>query len=154
MNFLDLALQGVEKSNQAKAVIKEVSDVFEDVNRDLGAFPNYDLKLDRAQSIVNTVARAANFFQKNESEYFDDDILRLTVCLNDIKFSETVSFWRQHKEGYPCALRFDGQEFICQNKTQLISGIGELLSSIGFGNVLNSLIKKVERSLPKKGGPS
>lgn len=144
MNFLELALQGVEKSKKAEAVLQEVNDVFHDVNSDLGNFPGYKVELTRSCSLVGNISRFNSFFQKDESDYFDEDILRLSVSLDQVKASDMVSGWRQNRQGFPCVLIFGGQEVICQDRTQLVSGLSELLSSVGFGNVLNALIKKVD----------
>ena len=93
----------------------------------------------RVASITGTLAGV-------ESEYLMHDRLVLSLKVKNSVFVEDIAGWKQRIDGYPCILKFDGQELSCSNPVHLISGMSELLASIGFGNAVNRLTKKALES--------
>ncbi|WDY55961.1 hypothetical protein [Pseudomonas sp. PSKL.D1] len=148
MNFLDLIGKGIEKSNTSKAASREVELVFKELNTQLQEFRPFPLKLYRSTSTMQNLALTLGKLHNAEHEYLPEDQLHLSAELYENTFAiETVAGWRQHIDGYPCTLKFSGQEISCFNKKELLSAISELLTSISFGNAVNNLI---ERSKNKK----
>lgn len=150
MDFLKLVQQGVEKSNQSLAAIAEVDGIFNQINADLKKYPAGELKLVRAVSTIAQVAAFTNDLAGVESTHLRNDKIVLYLTTDVGKFVQDVAGWKQRATGYPCVLKFDGQELSCSNATQLISGVGELLASVGFGNAVNKLIKQSSESREKK----
>ena len=150
MDFLKLVQQGVEKSNQSLAAIAEVDGLFNQINADLKKYPAGELELDRAVSTIAQVAAFTNGLAGVESTHLRNDKIVLYLTTDVGKFGQDVAGWKQRAIGYPCVLKFDGQELSCSNATQLISGVGELLASVGFGNAVNNLIKQSSGSSEKK----
>ncbi|MDR6680147.1 hypothetical protein [Pseudomonas oryzihabitans] len=144
MNFLQLVVKGVEKSKQAKAIIEEVDDVFDKINEDLKRYPGHELRLQRKVSPFGSIALFGAIVQKVESEYFDEDTLSLFVSKGGRSLQTTVANWKQHKQGYPCTIKFGGQELICRNTQQLVSALGELLQSVTFGDAVRNLVENLD----------
>ncbi|MNM81003.1 hypothetical protein D3C81_929890 [compost metagenome] len=63
---------------------------------------------------------------------------------------QEVAGWKQRATGYPCILKFDGQELSCGSATHLLNGMTELLASVGFGNAVNKLTKQASESGERK----
>lgn len=143
MSFLDLVTQSVSKANSSKHILIKIDVVFEKINSDLKNFEPGELKLERASSTLSQAANLLKKLNRIESEYFQEDVLQLSLTRKNKTASEVAAGWKQHVEGFPCTLKFAGQELICSNEIQLISGISELLSSIAFGNAVNNLIARL-----------
>ena len=58
--------------------------------------------------------------------------------------------WKQRATGYPCILKFDGQELCCGSATHLLNGMTEFLASVGFGNAVNKLTKQASEAGERK----
>ena len=142
MKFLSFVQQGVEKSNKSLAAIEEVDDAFRMVNADLKNYPGGELKLERTISTLAHIASITTEITGVELDHFKHDRLVLSLKADSGIYVEDVAGWRQRSTGYPCVLRFDGQELSCGNSAHLINGISELLASIGFGNAVNRLSKR------------
>lgn len=154
MDFLDLVQQSVEKSNQSKISISEVDSVFDSINSSLKNFPMGELRVERSISNLAGIAGLVGRVGKIESEYFDHDRILLFLKVKGVTASEVVAGWKQHVTGYPCILKFGGQEISCSSKSNLISGFSELLASIGFGNAINLLLNQVQRTQLKTPAPA
>ncbi|AOE65564.1 hypothetical protein A7317_00750 [Pseudomonas fluorescens] len=141
MDFLKLVQEGVEKSNQSLAAIREVDGVFDRVNTDLRKFPAGELKVFRSVSTLSQAASLVNNLAGIDSINLKQDLVVLSLTTDIGTFSQEVAGWKQRATGYPCILKFEGQELSLSNETQLISGFGELLASVGFGNAVNKLLK-------------
>lgn len=154
MDFLSLVQQGVGKSNQSKISISEVDSVFDSINVSLKNFPKGELRVERSISNLAGIAGLVGRVGKIESEYFDHDRILIFLKVNGVSGSEVVAGWKQHVTGYPCILKFGGQEISCSNKANLVAGISELLASIVFGNAINSLLNQVHRTPQKTPVPA
>jgi|GEM_PF-5845452 len=146
MKFLSFVQQGIEKSNKSLAAIAEVDAAFGMVNEELRSYQDGELKLDRAISTIARIASFSNDISGVESDHFKHDRLILSLKNEYGTFTGDVAGWKQRKTGYPCVLIFDGQELSCGNLNQLLTGISELLSSIGFGNAVNRLVTTAKAS--------
>ncbi|EKT4539518.1 hypothetical protein QEM15_001672 [Pseudomonas putida] len=151
MNFLDLVVKGVEKSNKALAAVAEVDRIYEQINADLKKFTAGELMIVRKTS---TMAQLSSFAAGVASatggavgsEYFKHDRISIVLTVGEKTFSEDVAGWKQRVTGYPCILKFDGQELSCGNSQHLLNGMSELLSSVGFGNAINKLLEAAKKS--------
>ncbi|WP_153011105.1 hypothetical protein [Pseudomonas oryzihabitans] len=150
MKFVDFVSQGVEKSNRALAVINEVESVFSDINNELKDYPGFELRIDRVVSTLSAIAKLGQALQRVDSEYFEQDSLRLTLIAEGFSAVEVVGAWRQHKQGYPCTIRFSGQDYLCYNKGELIAGFQELFSSVDFGSAVIRLRARYSKHLSEK----
>lgn len=142
MKFLSFVQQGVEKSNKSLAAMAEVDNIFRMVNDDLKHFPGGELVLSRTLSTMGRVSMFTNDFSGVESDHLRHDKLTLSLKCEAGTFSEDVAGWKQRTTGYPCLLKFDGQELSCGTSVHLIDGISELLASVSFGNAVNRLEKR------------
>lgn len=140
MDFLKLVQEGVEKSNQSLAAIREVDGVFAKVNADLRKFPAGELQINRAISTISQAASFVNNLAGVESAHLKQDLILLSLSTDSGTFQQEVAGWKQRATGYPCILKFEGQELSLSNESQLISGFGELLASVGFGNAVNKML--------------
>lgn len=61
-------------------------------------------------------------------------------------FTEEVAGWKQRAAGFPCVLKFDGQELSCGSSKHLSEGIFELFGSIRFGNAVGRLVRKAHEA--------
>lgn len=142
MKFLSFVQQGVEKSNKSLAAIAEVDSIFEMINEDLKHYPGGELKLFRTLSTIGGLTTFATTLSGVESNHLNQDTLSLSLKGKSGTFIEDVAGWKQRTTGYPCLLKFDGQELSCGTSTHLVNGFSELLASIGFGNAVNRLIQR------------
>lgn len=147
MDFLKLVNDGVKKSNKALAAVAEVDEIYKRINTELKEYPAGELAIHRKistraqfSSIAEGIAGVASGVAI-ESEYFRHDRIEVVLKVDGKSFSEDVAGWKQRVTGYPCILKFDGQELTCGSDAHLLSGMSELLSSVGFGSAVNRLIK-------------
>lgn len=155
MDFLKMVQAGVEKSNQSQIAMAEVDGVFNRVNEDLKNFSVGELSLVRSMSTMGRVASFTSALAGLDSPHLIHDKLTLNLHTGDGHFWEDVAGWKQRAAGYPCVIKFDGQELSCSGEKNLVNGISELLASVGFGNAVNKLVKaasdarvKQERAQP------
>ncbi len=141
MDFLKMVQAGVDKSNQSRIAIAEVDGVFDRVNEDLKNFSLGKLSLVRSMSTMGQVASFTSALAGIDSPHLIHDKITLYLHTDEGKFWEDVAGWKQRAAGYPCVIKFDGQELSCSGEKNLINGISELLASVGFGNAVNKLIK-------------
>ncbi|MDF9775393.1 hypothetical protein [Pseudomonas baetica] len=150
MDFLNFVQKGVEKSNKSLAAIAEVDAIFDKVNADLKRYTAGELKLDRRVSTIAQVAAFTGSLSGVESDYLKHDRIFLSIKTPHGTFIEDVAGWKQRATGYPCILKFDGQELSCGSATHLLDGMTEFLASVGFGNAVNRLTKQASESGERK----
>ncbi|WP_263296225.1 hypothetical protein [Pseudomonas sp. A-R-19] len=150
MDFLNFVQKGVEKSNKSLAAIAEVDEIFDKVNADLKRYTAGELKLDRRISTIAHITSFTDGVAGVESDYLKHDRVFLSLKTSYGTFAEEVAGWKQRATGYPCILKFDGQELSCGSATHLLSGMSELLASVGFGNTVNRLTKWASESAEQK----
>uniref|UniRef100_UPI0028059B1F hypothetical protein n=1 Tax=uncultured Pseudomonas sp. TaxID=114707 RepID=UPI0028059B1F len=150
MDFLNFVQKGVEKSNKSLAAIAEVDEIFAKVNADLKRYTAGELKLDRRISTIAQIASFADGIAGIESDYLKHDRIFLSIKTSNGTFVQEVAGWKQRATGYPCILKFDGQELSCGSATHLLNGMTEFLASVGFGNAVNMLTKQASESGERK----
>jgi hypothetical protein len=151
MDFLNFVQKGVAKSNKCLAAIAEVDNIFKNVNADLKRYTAGELKLVRSISGRAQIGSIVDMVAGVESSYLKSDRILLLLKTSNGEFSEDVAGWKQRATGYPCILKFDGQELSCGTSAHLVNGISELLASVGFGNAVNNLTKQaLESGVQKK----
>ncbi|MFK9080216.1 hypothetical protein [Pseudomonas neuropathica] len=150
MDFLNFVQKGVEKSNKSLAAIVEVDEVFAKVNADLKRYTAGELKIDRRVSTIGQIATFTDGLAGINSDYLRYDRIMLSIKTPYGTFIEEVAGWKQRATGYPCILKFDGQELSCSNATHLLNGMSEFLASVGFGNAVNKLTKQASESGERK----
>ncbi len=150
MDFLHFVQKGVEKSDKSLAAIAEVDEVFAKVNADLKRYTAGELKLERRVSTIAQIASFTDGIAGIESDYLRHDRIFLSIKTSDGTFVQEVAGWKQRATGYPCILKFDGQELSCGSATHLLNGMTEFLASVGFGNAVNKLTKQASESGERK----
>lgn len=150
MDFLKMVQTGVEKSNQSRIAMAEVDAVFTKVNEDLKRFSLGELRLVRSISTMGRVSMFTNAMTGIDSPHLAHDKITLYLQTEDGEFWEEVAGWKQRAAGYPCVIKFDGQELSCSGEKNLINGISELLASVGFGNAVNKLVKSASDAKAKR----
>jgi len=145
VKFLDSIKEGVAKAEAADRHIKEVAILFRELNEELASFESGGVKLARKISVQSQIAEIGAAFSESgvEKEFLSADRLALTDTEGKKNFSE-VAKWRQHINGFPCILSFEGQEYICSTLDDLKAALLELLSSVGFGKALHDALKNVK----------
>lgn len=104
---------------------------------------------------MSTMGRVASFTSALagiDSPHLIHDKLTLNLHTDEGQFWEDVAGWKQRAAGYPCVIKFDGQELSCSGEKNLINGISELLASVGFGNAVNKLLKAASDARAKQEG--
>lgn len=142
MKFLSLVQQGIEKSNKSLAAMAEVDSIFDMINEDLKHYPGGELRLSRTLSNLGRLTTLPESLLSVTPVNLKQDTITLSLKSKEGTFSEDVAGWKQRTTGYPCLIKFDGQELTCGTSAHLMSGLSELLASIGFGNAVNRLEKR------------
>lgn len=149
MDFLKAVNEGLEKSGKSVEAISQVNEVFSQINNDLKQFSAGELSLERGASLIARTAAFHGTLMNIESEYLQHDKLVLKLKTDVGVFTVDVAGWKQRATGFPCILKFNGQELSCGNPEHLREGIAELFASIGFGNAVRHLMNKSsEAGLP------
>lgn len=146
------AKSGVERARAADAHKEEVNAVFNKINKDLKDFDStYELSISRAASVMKALVAFSNTLNQTPSEYFDADHLKLTVECKGVSVSQEVAKWKQHVNGYPCVLSFEGENFTCGDADDLLAALDEMFQSVTFGRAYLQLVAQIESS--KKTSP-
>jgi hypothetical protein len=146
MDFLQAINVGLEKSKKSLEARKQVDEVFNKVNDDLKHFTEGELTLERSVSLLAKAVMVHGALTGVESADFEHDKLVLRLKSSAGNFTEDVAGWKQRTAGFPCVLKFDGQELSCGNPAYLSEGLVELFGSIRFGDALMRLMKKAEEA--------
>lgn len=141
MNFLEMVQIGVAKSNKAIASASEVDRLFEEINVELMSYPHGAMKLERRASLLSEMKGISSNLQGKDSKDTLCDELIISIKVGTRTYMEKVSGWKQRIEGFPCVLVYEGQELTCSSYKELSDCLGELLSSISVGNVVNRFLK-------------
>jgi hypothetical protein len=148
MKFLESIQAGVAKAEASDLHIREVADLFIDLNRELSIYTDGKLKLSRKATRPTQLDGVAAFMsvlapQKTPTEFMPSDRLELTTKNGDRVFAE-IARWRQHVNGFPCTISFEGQEYICNSIDDLSSALGLLLASVSFGKQLQGALMELK----------
>ncbi|WP_285430020.1 hypothetical protein [Pseudomonas sp. fls2-241-R2A-110] len=143
MNFLDSIKSGIAKAEVAEQNVTAVATVFRELNMELSNYSDGKIKLARTTSLTSKLSAYVGAVSKEspEKDFFKMDLLALVSIDFKIIYDE-VAKWRQHVNGYPCTLTFEGQEYICDSVEDLMAALRELLSSVSFGKALSNAMKK------------
>lgn len=147
MNFLQAVNVGLEKSKKSLEARRQVDEVFNQVNCDLRGFSEGELLLERAVSFIARAASLHGVITGVESEDLEHDKLVLKLKTQAGTFTEEVAGWKQRAAGFPCILKFDGQELSCGSSQHLSEGIFELFGSIRFGSAVGRLVSKAHEAI-------
>jgi len=147
VNFLESIKEGVAKAEASDRHVKEVSMLFRELNQELSSYEGAGLRIARRISTVAKIAEVSSYLSDNKvvNEYFAADRLVLSDAEGKRSFAD-IAKWRQHVNGFPCILSFEGQDFICDNIDDLKSAIQMLLSTVGFGKSLSKAISEIRSS--------
>jgi hypothetical protein len=150
VKFLDSIKEGIAKAEASDRHVKDVANLFRELNEELALFEGGGVKLARKISVQSQLADISAAFAESRpvKEFLSPDRLVLTDLDAKKTFSE-VAKWRQHINGFPCMLNFEGQEYICNNLDDLKAAIQELLSTVGFGKALSKALLDA-KNLSKK----
>ncbi|WP_199637212.1 hypothetical protein JEM67_10365 [Serratia sp. PAMC26656] len=96
-------------------------------------------KNDGAAAIIGLAHFMA--LQKGE-EYF-------ALCVFDEKNTNGIEIaeWLQDDAGYPCTIKYNGQQFFCSNKTELENSLAQLLKEVKTGEAILKQISKFDSKL-------
>lgn len=153
MNFLDSIKLGVDKAKEADAAKVEVDNVFKEINEELRHFDKSKIiKISRSMSLGAKAVTISSFLSATTSEYRLEDVITLHVGGGGGSELVEVAKWRQHLDGFPCTLSFEGEEFVCTTSEDLKSAFSMLFGTAGFGRSLMLAIDKIDRKI--KNNPS
>ncbi|WP_368607838.1 hypothetical protein [Pseudomonas fulva] len=147
MKFLDSIREGVAKAEASDRHVKEVAMLFKELNLELSSYEGAGLRIVRRISTIAKIAEVSSYISDGKvvNEYFAADRLVLADADGKRSFAE-IAKWRQHINGFPCIISFEGQDFICDNIDDLKSAIQELLSTVSFGKSLSKAITEIRAS--------
>ncbi len=148
MTFMDSIKEGLAKAEASDRHVKDVAILFRELNEELSNYSGGGVRVARKASVQSQINEISIAFAEGNpvKEFFSTDRLVLTDLEGKKEFSD-VARWRQHINGFPCMLNFEGQDYICNNIDDLKAAIQELLSSVGFGKALSKALNEVKRSL-------
>jgi hypothetical protein len=143
MTFLESIKSGVAKAEEANQNLKSVANVFVELNRELSSYTNGKLKITRTMSIGSRIATigAKHLAESVATDNTRSDVIALTGIV-DKKNRTDIAKWRQHINGFPCTLTFEGEEYICESTGDLKEALRELLSSVSFGRALSTALQQ------------
>ena len=150
MKFLDSIKEGVAKAEASDRHVKDVAILFRELNEELASFEEGGVKLVRKTGVQSQLVHIGAAFDESNplKEFFSSDRLALTDLEGKKIFAE-VARWRQHINGFPCMLSFEGQDYVCNNLDDLKAAVRELLSTVGFGKAFSKALREVKRSSQK-----
>jgi len=142
MKFLDSIMTGIAKAEAADQNIKSVTAVFSELNAVLSDYTGGKLKITRKMSMNSRIAAiGAKISDSSASEYTRSDVITLSSKVDNKNYAE-VAKWRQHVNGFPCTLNFEGREYMCDSTDDLKAALSELLSSVSFGKTLSGAMQE------------
>lgn len=148
-NFLSFIDQGVEKAQIADQHLNTVDKLFGELNKQLAEYRGGGIKMYRAST---TLARFLEISQviaadKPELQFLTQD--RIMISATN-KTAIEVAKWRQDVKGFPCMLRFEGDEYICDNVDELRAALEALVSTVGFGRAVTKILEQPVNALVPK----
>jgi len=142
MKFLDSIKSGIAKAEAADQNLKSVTAVFSELNRVLSDYTDGKLKITRKMSINSRIASiSAKILESQASDSTKSDVIALNSKIETKTYAE-VAKWRQHVNGFPCTINFEGREYMCESTDDLKAALSELLSSVSFGKALSNALQE------------
>ncbi|MBO1542138.1 hypothetical protein [Pseudomonas sp. OA65] len=142
MKFLDSIKSGIAKAEAADHNLTSVTAVFSELNTVLSDYTDGKLKITRKMSINSRIAAiGTKLLESPASDNTRSDVIALSSKVKSKTHAE-VAKWRQHINGFPCTLNFEGREYMCESTDDLKEALSELLSSVSFGKALSSALQE------------
>ncbi|MGO4102273.1 hypothetical protein [Pseudomonas sp. TAF7] len=146
MDFLEAINQGIEKATAAEQANIEVNEAFQRVNTSLESYPAASISIERGTqtNIFDTINRLQGSVttSNSNSEYHPHNALYLVAQHRERGSSsrKKIANWKQHVNGFPCTISYEGQKQTCYSGEDLAASFGELFSSVSFGKALLELL--------------
>lgn len=144
MDFLEAVNQGLKKATAAEEANIEVNASFQDVNRSLESFPGATISIERGTqtNIFDTINKFQGSINNAPSEYHDENTIYLLAKHREGEGSarRKIANWKQHVNGFPCTISYEGEKQACYSGEELKASFGELFSSVSFGKALLELM--------------
>lgn len=147
MDFLEAINQGLEKATAAERSIIEVNEAFQRVNTSLESFPAATISIERGTQTnifetFNLLQGATTTSSHSNSEFHPQNALYLVAKHRKGGSSarKKIANWKQHVNGFPCTISYEGEKQTCYSGEDLAASFGELFSSVSFGKALLELL--------------
>lgn len=151
MDFLEAVNQGLKKATAAEEAIIEVNDAFKKVNVSLEAFPTATISIERGTqtNIFDSINKFHGSMNNPPAEYHPHNVIYLVAKHREGEGYERrkIANWKQHVNGFPCTISYEGEKQACYSGEDLTASFGELFSSVSFGKALLELL-----GIPAVGG--
>lgn len=151
MDFLEAINQGLEKATAAERANTEIDDAFQRVNTSLESFPAASISIERGiqTNIFDTFNQIHGSINNQPSEYHSHNAIFLVARHREGERSsqKKIANWKQHVNGFPCTISYEGEKQTCYSGEDLTASFGELFSSVSFGKALLELL-----AIPAVGG--
>ncbi|MGA7506875.1 MAG: hypothetical protein WBW72_00965 [Erwinia billingiae] len=137
-DFKKYLLAGVDAAKSAAANKKEIHDVIDEVNKQLGEvydskvnFGIWNLNRDIKPKVNNIFGNAFSALSLERESYQG-----LAISDHEIKNPIPLADWYMSENGYPCKITLDGRESFCSDKDELENEISNLLSHVKTGEAI------------------
>ena len=132
--------QGLEAAEQAKANEEEVNKVFNELNETLGKESGGKIKIIPKEVKVMPAPTVSPLVELGLRPY--EKYWAIVACNPSIaNGSEFVlAKWKQHRDGYPCTIRFENEEHNCHDRESLERILKLMLSDSSVGRQLKRLL--------------
>ncbi|MFU2327764.1 hypothetical protein [Pseudomonas sp. NFX98] len=151
MDFLEAVNQGLKKATAAEEANIEVNETFQKVNSSLESFPGATISIERATqtNIFDTINKFQGSMNNAPPEYYNENAIYLVAKHREGEASarKKIANWKQHVNGFPCTISYEGENQACYSGEELKASFGELFSSVSFGKALLELL-----AIPAVGG--
>ena len=137
--------QGLEAAMAAGRAKKEIDSVFDDLNRQIDKIANGMIRIGR-EEITTTVEDPGHLvwgMYPHTAVKKKWAIVAYNPSASESPRMELAS-WKQDRAGYPCRIKWDQAEHICEDKEALENTLAELLRDPLVGEKLNTLMKLEE----------
>jgi len=136
---------GLQAAAEASAKIAEINLVFDDLNQQLHAASDGKIKIlrkTRSNNLLTAMMGIGSIRSKPPLETKADETTYL-VAVNPLAKNSNesdIAVWSVDSRGYPCQIKFSGENFFCEDKAALEKILALMLSEPEIGQVFQRLI--------------
>ncbi|MBV4519703.1 hypothetical protein KVG88_06480 [Pseudomonas sp. SWRI74] len=144
MDFLEAVNQGLAKATAADQATRDVNDAFQKVNSSLEMYPLATISIERGtvSNLFDSLSKFQESMNNNTPEYLSYNTIFLVAKHRegDGRERKKIAAWKQHVNGFPCTISYEGEKQTCYSGEDLTASFGELFSSVSFGKALLELL--------------
>jgi hypothetical protein len=134
IDFVESFKIGIDNAEQANENSKEIADVFDKLNSQLGNATHKKLNIKRQE-----LPMPGNLFSSLNSPPLTYFAIVAENPKSAISQTRELAKWHEARTGYPCKITFGNNELHCEDKTALEYGLSELLRDPVIGGILHKL---------------